>query len=171
MIKKKLIFTNLIFTILILFGIQANASDPFWEATVYYSDATRTSIMAPSYTKCIINRTAAKENPPQGSRTYGSTKCVPLLDLDKLKDIRELREPRIISDLTFPFPWPPVCLSCPPDLKGKILEHIYPDKHKEVQQLINKYGVETYTNELLELQQNYDVEGFEKELSEIEMNR
>ncbi len=168
MINKKHIFANLFFAILISFGTQANASDPLWTATVYYSDGTRTSIMTPGYTKCLINRAAARENPPQGFITYGATRCIPLIILEKSKNTRE---PRIISDLTFPFPWPPVCLSCPPDFKQKILEHIYPDKHKEVQQLINKYGVEAYTNELLELQQNYDVEGFEKELSEIEMNR
>ncbi len=85
------------------------------------------------------------------------------------------REPTIpdLRPFPFPFPLPPVCLnglSCPPDFKEKILEHIYPDHHKEVQQLMNKYGVETYTKELHDLQQNFDAKGFEKELSEIERN-
>lgn len=167
MINTKFIFANLFFAILILFGTQAQARGAIWTSTIYYSDATRITIVAPGYIECLKKRAAARDNPPQEFITYGSTKCVPVI---YLKDSRELKELKIIPDLKFPFPWPPVCLSCPSEFKEKILKHIYPDDFKQVQQLMDRYNVDSYNKEVFELQKNYDFEGFEKELSEIEKN-
>ncbi|MCF6204621.1 MAG: hypothetical protein L3J59_13290 [Methylococcaceae bacterium] len=172
MINKKFIFANLIFAILILFGAQAQARG-FWAATVYYSNNTSFNISAPSYDDCEVRRTEAIDNPPSNTTFIGSTDCHQILDLSELEKVKDLRDVfNLERVIPFPFPWPPCLssLSCPHDLKGKILELIYPDHHKDVQQLIKNYGVETYTSELLNLQQKFDLEGFEKELSEIERN-
>ena len=176
MINKKFIFANLFFTILILFGTQAQARGVTFTATVTYtnstSDSIHTIINANKYTDCITRRDTAINNPPLRYWTSNATSCTPIIDLNKLVDLKKPIIPDV-RPFPFPFPWPPICLnglSCPPDFKEKILEHIYPDDYKQVQQLMDKYNVEAFNKEVLELQQNYDFEGFEKELSEIENN-
>ena len=120
----------------------------------------------------------------------GTTNCTPTLiyvpeifELDR--DLLErIKWPR-------PWPWPPVCLSCPPidfELEHRFLEreldalivtaaldpsitkNVYGERVQAVEQLKEEFGMNTYLKEVSLLNKQYDVEGFVHALDELEQS-
>lgn len=73
----------------------------------------------------------------------------------------------LIPDPTVRIPWP-VCLSCPDLLDRDILQKIYPERFKRVEQLIQQYGIADYVQSVDKLSALYRVGEFEKAMFELE---
>ncbi len=69
-------------------------------------------------------------------------------------------------------PLPPVCLSCPVFDHPGLIKEIYPDHVQLVQKYVNKFKIDQYNKELMDLQSRYknNLDAFEKTLYDLEQS-
>jgi len=76
MLSKKNIFIKLLFSLLILFGVQVHAHSGDWVARVNYSDRTFTEITAATSLQCNFRLRSAINSHPLGEVVVGNPRCI-----------------------------------------------------------------------------------------------
>lgn len=163
---------KLLFSIAILFGAQSAIAGFFnWQTTVHAIEITitgpvphATGVSGPTLLACETKRSQVIQNYlNQGFFVTGAPHCTPI--------------PFIIPELLkwerIKWPWPgpgPQCLSCP-YLIDDIISVVYPESVKQVNELMQRYNIDVYNEQLLQLQQKFDLEGFEEEMNQLELNQ
>lgn len=172
---------------LALSSIASAQSGVSWSFDIIYSSGTHsTQGPFPTYIACNFARSSVVI----GGTVIGTTNCSPTLIY--VPRVFELDE-RLLDLIKWPrpWPWPPVCLSCPPidfeleheflereldalivtaALDPKITESVYGEQVHAVEQLKEEFGMNTYLKEVSLLNKQYDVEGFVQALDELEQS-
>lgn len=152
----------------VLFCAQSAHAGLFgWHTTVKATDSineyTR-GIRAPTHYACERARAIAiSDFVSLGYRITSAPGCSPL----------PFRIPEYIDWEKIRWPWPgpgPDCWSCPLLTKDN-LTVIYPKNADKVLNLMEKYNIDIYNEQLHGLQQEFDLEGFEAEMHNLEMNQ
>lgn len=140
-----------------------------WQGSITYINSAGhlaiESQIGASFTQCDQRQTNdLNALTSAGLTIIGVNTCqaqVAHIDLDRLLD------PRVYERIKWPGP---VCLSCPPFSKD-LVERVFPERFPEVIRLMDKFGIQDYSQQLQSLQQQYDLQGFETELQNLQIEQ
>jgi hypothetical protein len=163
---------KLLFCIAILFGAQSVFAGFFtWQTTVHAIEFTGTGLVphssgvsGPTFLACETQRSLViQQYVNQGFFITSAPHCTST----------PFRIPELIKWERIKWPWPgpgPQCLSCP-YLIDDIISVVYPENFKQVNELMQRYNIDVYNEQLMQLQQKFDLEGFEQEMNQLELNQ
>jgi hypothetical protein len=163
---------KLLFSIAILFGAQSAFAGFFnWQTTVHAIEITitgpiphSTGVSGPTFLACENKRGLVMQDyVNQGFFITSAPHCT----------LVPFKIPELIKWERIKWPWPgpgPQCLSCPYMLED-IISVVYPENVKQVNDLIQRYNIDLYNEQLMQLQQKFDLEGFEQEMYRMELEQ
>ncbi len=127
----------------------------FWHYNVVYTNGTSSGQLTATQSACQALYLADVLNPPPGA----------VVDYSKTRPCQgaHYELPVLVDDN----PWDDYFVSV---LTADIVKHVYPERYREVANLMHEFDLASYQEELRALQNRYNMREFEQQLSELEQS-